>query len=129
MFGLLALVTTVGAMVPRIIRARIWFGLPYGLVLLAVGTVPALVISHAERLDVELAASVVVVAALTRVAMRRWSWMGAQLGASVLLASLTYLLYAGSITYVVARSPVYLLASSVLLLLEIAALALSLSYL
>ncbi len=127
-FGFLALVTTVGSMFPRVIRARIWFGLPFGVVLLALGTAPAIVLSHAEQLDVDLAATVVVVALLIRLAMRRWSWIGAQLFAAVTLASLAYLLYAGSITYVVARSPIYLPASTLLLVLEVAALSLSLSY-
>jgi len=128
-FGFLALVTTVGSMFPRVIRARIWFGLPFGVVLLALGTAPAIVLSHAEQLDVDLAAIVVVVALLIRLAMRRWSWIGAQLFAAVTLASLSYLLYAGSITYAVARSPIYLFASTLLLVLEVAALSLSLSYL
>ncbi|HXI94976.1 MAG TPA: hypothetical protein VNG04_02515, partial [Candidatus Acidoferrum sp.] len=112
LFGFLALVTTVGAMIPRVIRARIWYGLPFGVVLLAVGTAPAIVLSHAEQLDVDLAATVVVVAILVRLAMRRWSLVGAQLFAAVTLASLFYLLYAASITYAVARSPIYLLAST-----------------
>ena len=61
--------------------------------------------------------------------MQRWSWMGAQLYAAATLASIAYLLYAGSITYVVARDAVYLVASGLLLVLELAALGLSLSYL
>jgi len=129
LFGFLALVTTVGAMFPRVIRARIWYGLPFGVVLLALGTAPAIVLSHAEQLDIDLAATVVVVAILVRLAMRRWSWVGAQLFAAVTLASFFYLLYAASITYAVARSPIYLVASTLLLLLEVAALSLSLSYL
>jgi cellulose synthase/poly-beta-1,6-N-acetylglucosamine synthase-like glycosyltransferase len=129
LFGFLALVTTAGSMFPRVIRARIWFGLPFGVVLLAIGTAPAIVLSHAEQLDFDLAATVVVVALLVRLTMRRWSWVGAQLFAAVTLASLAYLLYAGSITYAVARSPIYLFASTMLLLLEVAALSLSLSYL
>src|SRR5207245_11321002 len=44
-------------------------------------------------------------------------------------ASLAYLLSAASITYAVASDPVYLVASTLLLLLELAALALSVSYL
>src|SRR5207248_3877615 len=61
--------------------------------------------------------------------MRRWRWLGAQLFAVAALGSLSYLLYAASITYVVARDPVYLVASSLLFVLEVAALALSMSYL
>src|SRR5438094_5993515 len=61
--------------------------------------------------------------------MRRWSWLGAQLFAAAGLGSLAYLAYAGALTYFVARSPLYLMASSLLLLLELAALTLSMSYL
>jgi cellulose synthase/poly-beta-1,6-N-acetylglucosamine synthase-like glycosyltransferase len=128
-FGFLSLLTTVGGMVPRAIRARIWLGLPFGLVLLALGTGLAVAAGHQPRFDVELAAEVVVATVLTRLAFRRWSWLGAQMLASVGLASLAYLLYAAAVTYAVARSPVYLAASSALLLLEIAALSLSISYL
>src|SRR5947209_4338258 len=61
--------------------------------------------------------------------MGRWSWLGAQLFAAATLASIAYLLYAASITFVVGREPFYLITSTLLLVLEVAALTLSLSYL
>lgn len=128
-FGFAGLVTTVGSMIPRAIRARFWWGLPLGLVLLAAATAPAVIVGQQRQLDLDLAASVLAAAALMRALMRRWSWLGAQLFATVTLASLAYLVYALALTYVVARSPIYLLASSLLFLLEVAALTLSLSYL
>ncbi len=128
-FGVLALVTTVVGMVPGVVRARIFLGLPAGLVPLALTTAGASFFTQQPRLYLGLAAAVVVVTAALRVAAREWSWFGAQLFATVLFASLAYLGYAGSLTYVLSRSPLYLLASTVLLLLEIAALGLSVSYL
>ena len=71
LFGFLALVTTAGSMFPRVIRARIWYGLPFGVVLLALGTAPAIVLSHAEQLDVDLTATVVVVAILALMGRRK----------------------------------------------------------
>ena len=128
-FGLLALVTTVAGMVPGVIRARMWIGLPAGLVVLALTTAAASVVTQQPRFYEMLAAILIAVTVMLRLAARRWSWIGAQMFATVALASLAYLAYAASITYVLAASPLYLVASTVLLLLEIGALGLSLSYL
>jgi cellulose synthase/poly-beta-1,6-N-acetylglucosamine synthase-like glycosyltransferase len=129
LFGALGAATTLGSFVPGVIRARVWIGLPFGLVPIAVVAGSATVLSHNRDFDIGLAALAVVATALLRVAMRRWSWIGAQVFATALMASVAYLLYAASITYVVARDPVYLVASTLLLILEVAALSLSLSYL
>jgi cellulose synthase/poly-beta-1,6-N-acetylglucosamine synthase-like glycosyltransferase len=97
--------------------------------LVALATGLAIVLSHDRAFDIQLA----VVAALATVAvhawMRRWSWMGALLFSSAALAALGYLAYASNITYLVGRSPVYLVLSTLLLILEVAALSLSISYL
>ncbi|TMF30823.1 MAG: glycosyltransferase, partial [Chloroflexi bacterium] len=128
-FGALSAATTIGAFVPGIIRARIWAGLPFGLALIALVTWSAAIISQWRDFEIALAVCVLVATAVVRASLRPWSWMGAQLFAGVALASLAYLLYAASITYAVASDPVYLVASTLLLLLELAALALSVSYL
>ena len=128
-FGALSAATTMGAFVPGIIRARIWAGVPFGLALIALVTWSAAIISQGRDFEIALAVCVLVATAVVRASLRSWSWMGAQLFAGVALASLAYLLYAASITYAVASDPVYLVASTLLLLLELAALALSVSYL
>ncbi|TMD72180.1 MAG: glycosyltransferase [Chloroflexi bacterium] len=110
-------------------RARIWAGLPFGLALIALVTWSAAIIGQERDFEIALAVCVLVATAVVRASLRPWSWMGAQLFAGVALASLAYLLYAASITYAVASDPVYLVASTLLLLLELAALALSVSYL
>ena len=128
-FGALSAVVTIAAFVPGIIRARIWAGLPLGLGLIALVAWNATIISQQRDFEIALAVCALVATALLRVAERRWSWLGAQMFAAATLASIAYLLYAGSITYAIGSDPVYLVASSLLLVLEIAALALSLSYL
>ena len=128
-FAFLSLVMTVGAMLPGAIRARIWVALPYGLLLVALSTVLAVFVTQQVRFDVELAAAIVLAGVVTRLFLRQWSWLGAQILAAVTLATLAYLIYAMALTYTVARSPVYLVASSLLLLLEVAALSFSISYL
>jgi len=127
--GALSALTTLAALVPRTISARLFVGLPYGLVALGATTVASIFLAHQRSLDIGLALAVVVGAAATRLVMRRWSWLGAQLFASATLGSFAYLGYAAAITYAVGHNPVYLVASSLLLVLELAALSLSLSYL
>jgi cellulose synthase/poly-beta-1,6-N-acetylglucosamine synthase-like glycosyltransferase len=128
-FGALSLATTLATFWPGLISARIWIGLPVGVLLVALVTAVAFVFSLNRNQEIGLGIGAIVATVLMRLAARRWSWLGAQLFAAGLLASITYLLYAASITYVVAADPVYLIASSLLLILETAALGLSLSYL
>ena len=128
-FAALTAIITVAALWPGLIRARFWAGVPVGVILLAIVTWNASIISGTRDFELELAAVAGVATLLTRLVWRRWSWIGAELFAAATLASGAYLLYAASITYVVAVDLVYLVASSLLLLLELAALTLSLSYL
>jgi cellulose synthase/poly-beta-1,6-N-acetylglucosamine synthase-like glycosyltransferase len=128
-FGALSALTTIAAFVPGAIRARVWIGLPLGLILVALVAWNATILSRQSDVEIALGAGAVLATLIVRVAMRRWSWLGAQLFAAATVASIAYLIYAASITYVVAREPIYLVASTLLLVLEIAALSLSLSYL
>ena len=128
-FGSLSAATTVAALVPGVIRARFWVGWPSGLALVALTTGVAVVLSHDRDFDVELAVGAVLVTVAGRAWMRCWSWMGALIFAAATLAALAYLAFAASITYLVGRSPIYLVMSTLLLLLEVAALSLSISYL
>jgi cellulose synthase/poly-beta-1,6-N-acetylglucosamine synthase-like glycosyltransferase len=128
-FGCLSALTSVAALLPGVIRARVWAGLPVGLVVVAAVTLVAVVVGGLGAFDVYLTAAALVVTALVRLWMPRWSWLGAQLFACALLASLAYVVYVASITYLVGGDPVYLIASSLVLLLELAALLMSLTYL
>src|SRR5205823_714903 len=128
-FGALAGATTLVALIPRVIAARIWVGLPLGLVLIGLTASIASFESADPALDNELALIALVTVTVTRLWQRRWSWMGAQLFATACLAAIAYLLFAGQLTFETVRGPVYVVASVLLLLLELAALLLSASYL
>lgn len=128
-FGALSAALTVAALWPGLISARSWIGLPVAGILLVLVVWNASIISGVLDFEVDLGVIAAGATITARIFMRRWSWIGAQLFASATLASLAYLLYAASITYAVGSDAVYLIASSLLLLLEIAALSLSLSYL
>ena len=128
-FGVLSVAITVAAFVPGAIRAHIWRGLPFGAALIALVGLAAVLVAHQRDLDIALVAIVLLATIALRLAARRWSWLGAQLFAVAALASIAYLLYAASITYAVARDPIYLVASSLLFILEFVALSFSLSYL
>jgi cellulose synthase/poly-beta-1,6-N-acetylglucosamine synthase-like glycosyltransferase len=128
-FGALSAATTLVAFYPGAIRARFWIGVPLAGVLIVLVAWNASILANDREFEIELSAVAVVVTVATRLVARGWSWLGAQLLAAATLASLAYLLYAASITYAVGSDIVYLIASSLLLLLEIAALSLSMSYL
>ena len=121
-------ITTVLALVPRMIDARFWVTLvplAGGLALTAWLAVDILNDVAAARV---LAIVMAVVTVLARLLQRRWSWVGAQLFAGVVLAALAYLVYAATQTYAVGLGVGIMAASTVLLLLEIAALVLAVSY-
>jgi len=128
-YGALSAAITVAAFWPGLVNARSWFSVPVAAVLLALVTWNATILSGTRDFELVLAAWAAGATIAVRLAFRRWSWIGAQLFAAGHLATIAYLLYAGSITYALGREPVYLAASTLLLLLELAALALSLSYL
>lgn len=127
-FAVGAAATTL-TVVPRgLARVRIWFGLPVGLLALAAaGIVTGLITQDPAAPEVMVVVGVVAVAA-TRLVMRRWSWLAAQLFAMVLLASLAYLAYAALASYTVGAGPLTVIGSTLLLFLEILALALSATY-
>ncbi|MBV8196111.1 MAG: glycosyltransferase, partial [Candidatus Dormibacteraeota bacterium] len=120
--------TTVVALTPHLVAGRFWLSL---IPVAAALAVTAWIAAHALN-DViaarDLALTLAAVTVLTRLRMPRWSWVGAQLFASLALASLAYLVYAATQTYAVGLSLGVMVASTFLLLLEIVALGLSVSY-
>ena len=127
-FSLALAGSTVLALIPRVISARSWLSLPLGAAALAFSAWAAWEILG----DLGVARTDTIVVAVTvllvRLLLRRWSWVGALLFVSVALSSLAYLVYAATLTYAAGLSALVIVASTVLLLLEIAALALSVSY-
>jgi len=128
-FGVLATGNTLCALAPRLITARSWVSVPFELALIGATSSVASVISGDFALDNRLALIAFTAVVLMRFSQPRWSWVGAALFATASLAALAYLLYAGQVTYDNVRGPVYLVASTILLVLELAALMLSASYL
>jgi len=128
-FGVVATGTTLGALVPGLISGRWWVSVPFELALIGATSSVASVLSGDVGLDNRLALLAFTAVVLTRVWQQRWSWVGAALFATASLAALAYLAYAAQLTYDNVRGPLYLVASTVLLLLELAALTLSASYL
>ncbi len=128
-FGVLAAGTTLSALVPRLISARWPVTVPFELALIGATSSVAAVITGDAGLDNRLALIAFTAVVLTRVWQSRWSWVGAALFATASLAAIAYLAFAAQITYDSVRGPVYFVASTVLLLLEAAALTLSASYL
>ena len=59
-FGALSALTTAAAFWPGLIRARFWFGLPVGLVLVALVTWNASILSGSRDLDIYLGITAVV---------------------------------------------------------------------
>ncbi|MBV8302536.1 MAG: glycosyltransferase, partial [Candidatus Dormibacteraeota bacterium] len=119
---------TLAAIVPGLRRARFFLSLPCVAVALAAAGLIAELVLRDPTGCVVLCLVVLVVMLAVRVANPRWSWVGALLFAAVLLASLAYLVYAAYQTYARGLGAGIMAASSLLLLLEIAALALSVSY-
>ena len=128
-FGIVATATTLVALIPRAITARIWVGLPVGLVLIGATATADSVVGGDPTVDNILALVTLATVAIVRLWQPRWSWIGAQLFATACLAALAYLVFAGQLTYGNLSGPVYLVASTLLLILEFAALSLSASYL
>jgi len=94
-FGALAGATTLVALIPRVIAARIWVGLPLGLVLIGLTASIASFESADPAFDNELALIALVTVTVTRLWQRRWSWWGAEQFAYVCLASIAVLLFGG----------------------------------
>ncbi len=128
-FTMAAVMTTLAIMHPRLIRARAWLGLPIGLVILgAAGWLTGLIAGD-RTAGVLLPLVMIVALVILRLAFPGWSMLAAQLLVAVVLASISYLLYAAVLPFADRLNVVGVLASLVLLLLEAFALALSVYYL
>lgn len=128
-FYVLALVvSTLVAFVPGVIRARAPLSLPLGALVLAAAAWLAAIVLRDPAAAVVLGVFAVMATAAMRALLRRWSWSATQVFTTMVLASLAYLIYAALQTYAGGLGLIAELLSSVLLALEIAVLALSLSY-
>jgi cellulose synthase/poly-beta-1,6-N-acetylglucosamine synthase-like glycosyltransferase len=127
-FALAALTSSIVVILPGIVRARFWLGLPAGIAAIALAAVATIVITG-NILEAEvLAVAAFVMAVLLRILLPRWSFMAAQLFVVLGLASVTYLVYVAIIAAFDPLGPIAWIGSAVLTLLEAFALALGLSY-
>jgi len=127
-FGLLSLAVTILAIIPGIVRTRAWLGVPLGVLavaaaggglLWATGDLPA-----AEF----LAAWALLLGVVARLLLQRWSFLAGLLISALLMAGLTYLVYSVLAAVVDPLGPIVWAGTILLLLLEIAALFLTMSY-
>ena len=128
-FTLASVATTLAVMIPRLIRARAWLALPVGLVILGAAGWLTGVITGDRSAGIVLPIVAVVALGIVRLWLRRWSVLAAQLFATLILASTSYLLYAVVLPFADRLGIIGVAASLVLLLLEAFALALSVYYL
>jgi cellulose synthase/poly-beta-1,6-N-acetylglucosamine synthase-like glycosyltransferase len=128
-FTLASVITTLAVMLPTLIRGRLWIGVPVGLIILAAAGWLTGKIAGDPAAGTTLPLVAIVAVVLTRLWLRRWSVLAAQALAMVALASASYLAYAGVLPFIDRLSPLGILASFVLILMEAFALALSVYYL
>jgi cellulose synthase/poly-beta-1,6-N-acetylglucosamine synthase-like glycosyltransferase len=128
-FTLASVITTLAVMMSTLIRGRFWVGVPVGLIILAAAGWLTGKIASDPAAGTTLPLVAIVAVVLTRLWLRRWSLLAAQALAMVALASASYLVYAGVLPFIDRLSPLGILASFVLLLMEAFALTLSVYYL
>ncbi|HSR23677.1 MAG TPA: glycosyltransferase, partial [Candidatus Eisenbacteria bacterium] len=127
-FALLSLVTTVLVLFPGAVRARAWLGLPLGLVAVAAAGGALLLLTGDLTAAEFLAAWAVLMGLVARLLLERWSYLASLLISSLLLAGVTYLVYSVLAAVVDPLGPVVWAGTVLLLLLEMAALGLTMSY-
>lgn len=128
-FALASALTTIAVMLPGLVRTRAWLGFPVGAVALAAaGWLTARITGDPAAGTVLPIVSIVAIV-LVRLWLSRWSTLAAQALAMVALASISYLIFAGALPFVDRLSPLGVIVSYVLLLMEAFALALSVYYL
>jgi cellulose synthase/poly-beta-1,6-N-acetylglucosamine synthase-like glycosyltransferase len=127
-YALLLAATLIVAMLPAAMTARAWLGVPCCAIALAGTGAAFLGIEQDEPGMTTLAIVAIVLVMAMRIVQPRWSWVGAQLFVAVTVAATCYLIYAAVQTFF-GRLPIgALLASIVLLVLELLALGLSVSF-
>jgi cellulose synthase/poly-beta-1,6-N-acetylglucosamine synthase-like glycosyltransferase len=127
-FALLSVATTIVILLPGAVNSRVWLGLPLG-ALAAAGAAAAL---YELTGDIPAAEALFALALLfgvvARILLIGWSYLAALLWVSILFAGLYYLVYSVLQAAADPLGPIVWLGTVVLLVLEVVALFLSLSY-
>jgi cellulose synthase/poly-beta-1,6-N-acetylglucosamine synthase-like glycosyltransferase len=128
-FALLSLVmTVVVVLVPGVVRARAWLAVPLGTAAAAAASATLLWLTGDLSAAEFLLVWAVLMGVVARLLLDRWSYLASLLFASVLLAGITYLVYSVLAAVVDPLGPIVWVGTLLLLLLELVALGLSLSY-
>jgi hypothetical protein len=128
-FALASALTTIAVMVPGLVRARGWVGVPVGLAIMAATGWLTAWITGDPAAGATLVVAAAVAVLLVRLWLSRWSVLAAKALAMVLLASISYLAYAAVLPFTDRLAPLSIVVSYVLLLMETFALMLSVYYL
>jgi Glycosyltransferase like family 2 len=128
-FALLSLSTTaLVVLVPGVVRARVWLAVPLGTAAAAAAAATLLWLTGDLSAAEVLLVWAVLMGVVARLLLNRWSYLASLLFASVLLAGVTYLVYSVLAAVVDPLGPIVWFGTALLLLLELVALGLSLSY-
>ncbi|HEX4579867.1 MAG TPA: glycosyltransferase [Candidatus Dormibacteraeota bacterium] len=127
-FALLLAATMLMALLPRTINAHFWVTIPVCAIALAASGAIFLAIQGDRPGMNILVVTAIVLVLLMRGLQPRWSWLGAQLFVAVTISSIAYLVYASFQTFLTGLSVGAVIASLALLVLELAALLLSISF-
>jgi len=120
--------STVPALWRRALRGRFWLALPVVWMVLALAAWLATLLLQDPNAALALSIALASATLLVRLWQWRWSWLGAHLFATITLAAVAYLVYAGLLTYASGLPALVVALSTILLLLELAALILAVSY-
>lgn len=129
-FALASALTIAATVVLGLVRARIWIGLPFGIVSLALAAVATATLTH-DQVTSALGALVSLgLSLLLRLKLRQWSFMAAQALTTMSLACAAYLVYAAYLTVwlLLAYNPLWFLSSLGLFILEAGALTMAVTY-
>lgn len=127
-FALLLATTLLVAVLPRTMTWSAWLGIPCCALALAGAAAVFLPIERDEPGMITLGIAAIVLVLVMRIIQPRWSFVGAQVFVAVTTAAVCYLAYATLQTFFGGLPVVALLASIALLILEILALGLSVSF-
>jgi len=128
-FAFLSLTTTaLAVLVPGAVRARAWLGVPLG-ALAAAGAGGGVALVSGDRAAAQSMAVLALILAMgTRLWLRRWSYLAALMMVGIVLAGLSYLGYSVLQAAVDPLGPTVWGGSALLLVLEVFALGLTVSY-
>jgi cellulose synthase/poly-beta-1,6-N-acetylglucosamine synthase-like glycosyltransferase len=127
-FTLLLASTLVVALLPRTMTLHAWLGIPCCILALAGTGAAFLAMQHDEPGMLLLGIVAIALVAAMRFLQRQWSFVGVQLFVAVTAAAIFYLVYASLQTFLGGLPVAAVVASILLLILEILALGLSVSF-